>query len=93
MSLLGGYQGRCYLCDSQENLERHHVDWHHDNDSRDNLVTLCHRCHMELHRAGYLSLQELDGIRDKIRAERTPEAVAVSGVYRAEPGQGRDGMS
>ena len=69
----------CYLCGSQERVQRHHIDWHHENDNPSNRVLLCHRCHMELHRAGYLSPEELDSIRDKVRAERTPAAVAVSG--------------
>jgi len=68
----------CYLCESQEDLHVHHIDWHHENDSPGNLVTLCHRCHMELHRSGYVSLDELEGIRDKVRAERTPGEAAVS---------------
>ena len=89
MSLLGGYQGRCYLCDSQEDVEQHHIDWHHGNNGSGNRIPLCHRCHVELHKAGYLSWEELERIRDKVRAERTPEAAAVSGVYRAEPGQER----
>ena len=75
----------CYLCDSQESLDIHHVDWHHENDNPGNLVTLCHRCHMELHRSGYVSWIELDGIRDKIRAERTAGELAVS--RRGEGGE------
>ena len=66
MSLSRG-MGRCYLCESWEALERHHMDWHHENNSPSNRVLLCHRCHTELHKVGYLSLQELDGIRDKVR--------------------------
>src|SRR4030042_1094931 len=88
MSLLGGYQGRCYLCESRDTVEQHHIDWHHGNNGPGNRIPLCHRCHVELHKAGYLSWEELERIRDKVRAERTPEAVAVSGVYRAEPGRG-----
>jgi len=72
----------CYLCDSQEAVERHHVDWHHENNGHGNRVLLCKRCHVELHKVGYLSLEELIAIRDKVRAERTPAAVAVS--QRAE---------
>ena len=86
-----GNQPACYLCDSQVDLEVHHIDWHHENDNPDNLVTLCHRCHMELHRSGYVSRQELDGIRDKIRAERTPGEVAVS--RRRQEGAISDGSS
>ncbi len=86
-----GNQPACYLCDSQESLEIHHVDWHHDNDNPGNLVTLCHRCHMELHRSGYVSWQQLYGIRVKIRAERTAGGLAVS--RRRQEGAISDGSS
>jgi len=69
----------CYLCGSQVKVERHHIDWHHENDVPENRVRLCQRCHAMLHKVGYLSGQELDSIRDKARAERTPAAAAVSG--------------
>lgn len=42
----------CWICGSTENLQAHHiVPWHiqPDNDD-DNLVILCRKCHMTLHR-------------------------------------------
>lgn len=78
----------CYLCGSQKAIEEHHIDWHHENNEPENRSHLCHRCHMELHRSGYVSKQELDGIRDKIRAERTPGVAAVSGYTGGGWGEG-----
>jgi HNH endonuclease. len=68
----------CYLCGREDELEVHHLNWHHEDDTPSNLVVVCQPCHKELHKVGYLSLDELNGIRDKVRAERTPGEVAVS---------------
>jgi len=76
----------CWLCGSQEAIEEHHIDWHHENDDPSNRVLLCRRCHVELHKVGFLSGLELDSIRDKVRAERTPAAAAVSGKT-GDPGE------
>lgn len=44
----------CVLCGSKARLHAHHVDpvWHDESRARDreNLVSLCRRCHQELHR-------------------------------------------
>lgn len=40
----------CAICGSIENLDVHHLDGNIKNNSTDNLETLCHHCHMKLHR-------------------------------------------
>lgn len=45
---------RCAKCGSTNNLDIHHIDgtgWHKEesNNNIDNLITLCHQCHMRLH--------------------------------------------
>ncbi len=43
----------CYLCgfkELQEALHRHHIDRCRENGGKDNLVILCVRCHLHIHR-------------------------------------------
>lgn len=58
----------CGVCGSAERLARHHVDWHHDNNAGHNVVILCERCHMELHKGGYISGDELAAMRRRREA-------------------------
>jgi len=39
----------CEICGSLENLDSHHLDGDIRNNSKENIQTLCHRCHMKLH--------------------------------------------
>ena len=46
---------KCQLCGSSKNVEVHHkdgkgteYDTDHMNNDKDNLITLCHRCHLTL---------------------------------------------
>ncbi len=39
----------CQSCGSHENLEVHHRDGDYRNNSMDNLITLCKRCHSPIH--------------------------------------------
>jgi len=41
-------QGQCVLCGKTERLDVHHVDGNLFNDAIANLVSLCHRCHMQV---------------------------------------------
>ena len=61
---------RCYLCGSEEQVERHHVDWHHDNNDAGNVVPLCRRCHVEVHRFGWVTAPELAWIRGVVERAR-----------------------
>jgi 5-methylcytosine-specific restriction endonuclease McrA len=42
---------RCQLCGTMSNLEVHHRQFrsHSGNDSEQNLVTLCNKCHASVH--------------------------------------------
>ena len=42
---------RCQLCGTMSNLEVHHKQFrsHSGDDSEENLITLCVRCHGEMH--------------------------------------------
>lgn len=55
----------CFLCGKTEKLHVHHLNWHHEDDTPSNLVILCEPCHNTLHKAGYLSLEELEGLKLK----------------------------
>lgn len=40
----------CEICGATENIDVHHKDGNYQNNSSDNLVTLCRSCHMKIHR-------------------------------------------
>ncbi len=58
----------CGACGSTERLHRHHVDWHHGNNRADNVMLLCERCHVEAHRDGYITREELAAMRRRREA-------------------------
>lgn len=39
----------CAVCGSTENLHRHHIDGDRDNNSEENLITICASCHRKVH--------------------------------------------
>lgn len=39
----------CCLCKSKINLKMHHIDHNKDNNQRNNLIIICHKCHMFWH--------------------------------------------
>src|SRR4030042_1147912 len=44
-------ENKCILCDRKSvKMEVHHIDWNWNNNSAENLVTLCHGCHNKAHR-------------------------------------------
>jgi len=61
---------KCFICASPVLPETHHIDWHHNNNSPDNLIILCRSCHVEIHRIGYLDRDELQGVRDQLEYTR-----------------------
>lgn len=67
------YRKRCWLCASATKVEEHHIDWHHDHNDPSNRVWLCQRCHSILHKAGYVSGDELDTIKQKVMERREKE--------------------
>jgi len=59
---------QCGLCGSADRLHRHHIDWNHDNNASGNVIVVCQRCHVWLHKVGYLDAQELIDVREKVGA-------------------------
>lgn len=43
------YPKRCLFCDSEDDIEVHHVDGDRDNDDISNLVPVCKSCHYDIH--------------------------------------------
>jgi 5-methylcytosine-specific restriction endonuclease McrA len=48
--LLSRDNNQCQICHGSENLIIHHIDKDDHNNNWDNLIVLCNRCHLELHR-------------------------------------------
>ena len=40
---------QCEICGTEENLQAHHKDMNPYNNSKENIMTLCARCHTKLH--------------------------------------------
>lgn len=40
---------RCEVCGTTSELQVHHIDFDRENNSPDNLITLCQTCHMRVH--------------------------------------------
>lgn len=40
---------KCYICGGVNNLVVHHIDFNHDNNDKNNLITLCNKCHGQIH--------------------------------------------
>jgi len=77
-------QTRCLICGSLEKVETHHIDWHHENPDQKNRVKLCQQCHAIIHNKGYLSIDEMREIREKvisIRQEKGDIAEEVNKYY------------
>ena len=43
----------CEICENELKLEVHHIDKNHENDTRENLLCICHKCHSKIHERGY----------------------------------------
>ncbi|WP_157575373.1 HNH endonuclease signature motif containing protein [Haloferax sp. Q22] len=54
----------CAVCGSEENIHSHHIDGDRDNNSPDNLITLCASCHREVHSDSQLSHLKDDRIHE-----------------------------
>lgn len=46
---------RCEICFSEENLQKHHIDYESDE-----TITLCASCHSTIHHGAGLDLQEVN---------------------------------
>lgn len=63
----------CIVCRASNNIQIHHIDGNHKNNSVENRIDLCVRCHTELHRnGGYADLTRkvLIGLRAKVDKRR-----------------------
>lgn len=40
----------CEICGATQNVDIHHKDGNHQNNTSENLMLVCRRCHMKLHR-------------------------------------------
>jgi len=75
----------CFICSSKETkeyLHKHHVDWHHNNNSSDNIVVLCKRCHVIIHQTHYHSKDEMLELRKKILSYKNDPFAPKWGSYR-----------
>lgn len=43
---------RCQICGAENNIDVHHKDGNYKNNSLDNLMILCRKCHIKIHRYG-----------------------------------------
>lgn len=61
----------CSICGSPQETHKHHLDWNNKNNNPINIVIVCKRCHVELHKNGYMTREELREVRLKVM-ERDP---------------------
>ena len=78
-------QNRCFVCGSLNRVETHHIDWHHDNPDPHNKVKLCQRCHAEIQGSGYLTMDEMRAIREKVIAIRKAKGEVEEEILRYYP--------
>jgi len=43
----------CEVCGELKKLEVHHIDEDHNNDSFENMISVCHKCHSIIHERGF----------------------------------------
>jgi 5-methylcytosine-specific restriction endonuclease McrA len=44
-----GREKRCEICGSSRNIDVHHIDHDYRNNTIDNIMILCRRCHIKIH--------------------------------------------
>ena len=66
------YDEECQVCGSEENIDVHHRDGNRANNRTDNLIPLCHSCHMHIHK-GNRNSPLMSELIDEIRANTTPD--------------------
>jgi len=67
---LGQLEYKCSCCGSEENLEVHHKDLCWLNNTPDNLVYLCHKCHTKAHSELEKQLDEEGILVSEFREEK-----------------------
>lgn len=78
-------QNRCFICGSLDKLETHHLDWYHGNSDPHNKVKLCQRCHAIVHNSGYLTIDEMREIREKVMTIRKVKGEVEEEVLKYYP--------
>lgn len=74
----------CYLCDSEEDIEVHHINGRRQDNKPENLIPLCESCHFDLHQTSrcdgpkWVALRELVS-PNAIDWGRNAELVEVDG--------------
>jgi len=64
----------CWLCGVTDNIHKHHLDWHHNNNTPNNIMYLCQPHHVEIHRCGWVDMEFMRELRRKLRGEaETPD--------------------
>lgn len=48
-NLIKKREKKCWICQSSQKLNVHHIDFNHENNDCMNLLVLCQRCHSKLH--------------------------------------------
>jgi len=61
---------QCEFCDSIVEVQVHHVDWNHENNSAENRMPLCHFCHTAVHQLGAIVTEQLRVVRELVLMER-----------------------
>lgn len=79
----------CVLCGSGKDVEVHHLDGNHNNNSRDNRVRLCHRCHVLVHKyLGVATADEIIKLADRVKQhnpKRHPPTLFDSNYEKNDP--------
>ena len=45
-----GKEKKCEICGSTQKIDVHHKDGNHNNNTQDNLLVVCRRCHANIHK-------------------------------------------
>ncbi len=78
-------QNRCFICGSLERVEEHHVDWNRENNDPTNKVKLCQRCHAIVHNSGYMSIDEMREVREKVIEQRKTQGEVEEEILKYYP--------
>jgi len=73
--------GKCQKCGSKEKLVVHHINGNDTDNSLSNLITICNKCHLDLHRPKLTTKQYSDfgklGGRGNTREKRLESEVTT----------------
>jgi 5-methylcytosine-specific restriction endonuclease McrA len=66
---------KCRLCGSIDYLCVHHIDQDLNNNSVENLITLCQRCHLKSHGKKLIEIDEIEKILKMREEGKTLQAI------------------